>query len=162
VVKKRSASKERESKCNESRRISKPRSSGSSCWNTPGPEVRGGYGSKVLILDSLEEVEERKVLCARGVYSSEERLVQKLSMLSPKPRFSTASESKMDANDAGLVSFPRVGKPSSVFVGVSRPDVVQTDVTDEGVQEAERRVGVVQLESSKDREECVEEVGDEK
>jgi len=49
-------------------------------------------------------------------------------------------------------------------VGVCGPEVVQTDV-DEGVQEVERRVGVVQFDSSKVRdmgEEAVEEAGDEK
>jgi hypothetical protein len=39
---------------------------------------------------------------------------------------------------------------------------VQTDVTDEGVQEVERRIGVVQLESSKFRDMGEEGVGDEK
>lgn len=57
VVKKWSASNERESKCNESRRISKLKSPGS-CWNTPGPEVGGGWRSDALVLD----FEERKVL----------------------------------------------------------------------------------------------------
>lgn len=148
-----------------------------SCWNTSGPEVGGGYGatlswrSEVLILDPVE-VEDRKVLWARGVFSSEfsseELLAQKLSMLNPKPRFSTSTESKTDANDAGMISCAResegMGRPSSVFVGVCRSEV-ETDVTDEGVQEAERRVGVVQLESSKVKEmgeEDTEEAGDEK
>lgn len=162
VVKKWSASNERESKCNESRRISKLRSPGS-CWNTPGPEV-GGYGvtfawrSDVLVLDS----EERKVLRVRGVCSSEETLSEKSSMPNPKPRFSTSFEPKTDANDAEFVSFPRESGPSSIYVGVSGPEVVQTDVTDEGVQEVERRVGVVQLESSKFRDMGEEGVGDEK
>jgi len=165
VVKKRSASKERESKCSESKRISKLRSP-DSCWNTPGPQVAGdtfSRRSEVLILTPLEEMEERKV----SVSSSEERLAQILSILNPKPRFST-SESKTDANDAGFVSCResgRVGRPSSVFVGVCISEVVQRDVTDEGVQEAERRVGVGQLESSKVRdmgEEAVGEAGDEK
>jgi len=104
VVKKRSASNERESKCNESRRISKLRSPGS-CWNTPGPEVGGGYGgtfawrSDVLVLDS----EERKVLWDRGVYPSEEPLSEKSSMLNPKPRFSPSFEPKTEAE---FVSFP--------------------------------------------------------
>jgi len=117
----------------------------------------------------VEEVEDRKVLWARGVFSSEELLAQKLSMLNPKPRFSTSTESKTDANDAGMISCAResegMDRPSSVFVGVCRLEVVQTDVTDEGVQEAERRVGVVQLESSKVKEmgeEDTEEAGDEK
>jgi len=130
VVQKRSASKERESKCNESRRISKLRSPGSSC-NTPCPEVEGGYEvtfswrSEVLVSYS-EEVEERKVLWARGVYSSEEPLSEKLSMLNPTPRFSISLG-------------PETG-PSSVYMGVCGPEVVEMD---EGVQEVERRVGVV-------------------
>lgn len=121
MVKKRSASKERESKRNESRRISKLRSPGS-CWNTSGPEVGGGCGvtfswrSEILVLDSLEEVEERKVLWARGVCSSEEHLAEKLSILNPNPRLGTTSESKTDANDIGLVFCPReswlMGRPS--------------------------------------------------
>ena len=162
VEKKRSASNERGSKCNESRRISKLRSPGS-CWNTPGPEA-GGYGitfawrSDVLVLDS----EERKDLWVRGVRSSEEPLSEKLSMLNPKPGFSTSFEPKTDANDAEFVSFPRESGPSSIYVGVCGPEVVQTDVTDEGVQEVERRIGVVQLESSKFRDMGEEGVGDEK
>ena len=161
MVKKRSASNERESKCNESKRISKLRSPGS-CWNTPGPG--GGYGvtfawhSDVLVLDS----EERKVLWVRGVCSSEEPLSEKSSMLNPKPRFSTSFEPKTGANDDEFVSFPRESKPSSIYVGVCGPEVVQTDVTDEGVQDVERRIGVVQLESSKFRDIGEEGVGDEK
>lgn len=145
VEKKWSASKEIESKCSESRRISKLRSPGS-CLKTPGPEVRGGYGvifsrlDEVLILDSNEG---RKVLW--GVCSSEEPLSQKLSTLNPKPRFSTSSKSKI------VVSCPResgcMDRPSSIFADVC--GLVQTDVMDEGVQEVERRVGVVQVESSK-------------
>jgi len=136
VVQKRSASKERESKCNESRRISKLRSPGSSC-NTPCPEVEGGYEvtfswrSGVLVSYS-EEVEERKVLWARGVYSSEEPLSEKLSVLNPKPRFNVSLVTETGPND----SFG----PSSVYMGVCGPEVVEMD---EGVQEVERRVGVV-------------------
>ena len=156
VVKKWSASNERESKCNESRRISKLRSPGGSCWNTPGPE--GGYTfaccSDVLVLDS----EERKVLWVRGVCSSEEPLSEKSSMLNPKPKFSTSFEPKTGAN-AEFVSFPRESEPSSIYVGVCGPEVVQTD---EGVQDVERRIGVVQLESSKFRDMGEEGVGDEK
>jgi len=161
VVKKWSASNERESKCNESRRISKLRSPGS-FWNTPGPE--GGYGitfawrSDALVLDS----EERKVLWVRGVCSSEEPLSEKSSMLNPKPRFSISFEPKTGANDAEFVSFPRESEPSSIYVGVCGPEVVQTDVTDEGVQDVERRIGAVQLESSKFRDMGEEGVGDEK
>ena len=49
-------------------------------------------------------------------------------------------------------------------MGVCGLEVVQTDVTDEGVQEVERRVGVVQVESSKVRDmgEGGVEAGDEK
>ena len=107
MTKKRSASKERESKCNESRCISKLRSLGSSCWNTPGPEVEAGYGvflstfSEALIVDSKEE---RKVLGARGVCSSEEPVSQRLSMLNPKPRLGASFGPKTDANDTGLES----------------------------------------------------------
>jgi len=125
VVKKWSASNERESKCNESRRISKLRSPGS-CWNTPGPLTGGGYRvtfvwrSDVLVLDS----EERKVLWVRGVCSSEEPLSEKSSMLNPKPRFSTSFEPKTGANDAEFVSFPRESEPSSIYVGVCGPEVV--------------------------------------
>jgi len=161
VVKKWSASNERESKCNESRRISKLRSPGP-CWNTPGPG--GGYGftfpwrSDVVVLDS----EERKVLWVRGVCSSEEPLSEKSSRLNPKPRFSTSFEPKTGANDAELVSFLRESVPSSIYVGVCGPEVVQTDVTDEGVQDAERRIGAVQPESSKFRDFGEEGVGDEK
>lgn len=163
MVQKRSASNERESKCNESRRISKLRSP-DSCWNTPGPEVGEGYGvtfswySEVLVPDS----EERKVLWACGVYSSEESLSENLSMLNPKPKFSTSFEPKIDPNDAGFVSLSRESGPSSVYMGVCGTEVVQADVTDEGVQEVERRVGVVQLESSKFKDVGEEGVGDEK
>jgi len=157
VVKKRSASNERDSKCNESRRISKLRSPGS-CWNTPGPEVGGGCGVTFACSDVLDS-EERKVLWVRGVYSSEEPLSEKSSMLNPKPRFSTSFKPKTDANDAGFESFPRESGPSSIYVDVCG---VQTDVTDEGVQEVERRVGVVQLESSKSRDMGEDGVGDEK
>jgi len=162
VAKKWSASNERESKCNESRRISKLRSPGS-CWNTPGPEG-GRYGvtfawrSDVLVLD----FEERKVLWVRGVCSSEEPLSEKSSMLNPKPRFSTPFEPETGANDAEFASFPRESEPSSIYVGVCGPEVVQTDVTDEGVQDVERRIGAVQLESSKFRDTGEEGVGDEK
>jgi len=96
------------------------------------------------------------------VYSSEEPLSEKSSMLNPKPRFSTSFECKTDANDVEFVSFPRESGPSSIYVGVCGPEVVQTDVTDEGVQEVERRIGVVQLESSKFRDMGEEGVGDEK
>lgn len=160
MVKKRSASNERESKCNESRCISRLRSPGS-CWNTPGLE--GGYRvsfgwHSVLVLDS----EERKVLWFRGVCSSEDPRSEKSSMLNPNPRFSTSFEPKTCANDAKFVSFPRESEPSSVYVGVCGPEVVQTDVTDEGVQDVERRIGAVQLESSKFRDTGEEGVGDEK
>jgi hypothetical protein len=50
-------------------------------------------------------------------------------------------------------------------VGVCGPEVVQMDVTDEGVQgvqEVERRVGVVQFESSKFRDMGEEGVGESK
>jgi len=159
VVKKWSASNERESKCNESRRISKLRSPGS-CWNTPGPEGGGcgvtfAWHSDVLVLYS----EERKVLWVRGVCSSEEPLSEKSSMLNPKPRFSTSFEPKTGANDAEYVAFPRESEPPSIYVGVCGPEVVQTDVTDEGVQDVERRIGA---ESSKFRDMGGEGVGDEK
>lgn len=92
--------------------------------------------------------------------SSEERLSQRLSMFNPKPRFSASFESKTDANDARPVSCPRgserMGSPSSVLMGVCGPEVVQTEVMDEGVQEVERRVGVGQFESSN-----VKDMGDE-
>ena len=107
-------------------------------------------------------MEERKILWARGVCSSEERPAQILSMSNPKPRFSTSFESKT-VSGAGLGSCPResrcMGRCSSTFVGVCGPEVVQTDVTDEGVQEVERRVGVVQLESSKVKDMGEEGVG---
>jgi len=125
VVKKWSASNERESKCNESSRISKLRSPGS-CWNTPGPLTGGGYRvtfvwhSDVLVVDS----EERKVLWVRGVCSSEEPLSEKSSMLNPKLRFSTSFEPKTGANEAEPVSFPRESEPSSIYVGVCGPEVV--------------------------------------
>jgi len=134
VVQNRSASKERESKCNESRRISKLRSPGS-CWNTPSPEVEGEYAvtfsSRLEVLVPYsEKVEERKVLWARGVYSSEEPLSEKLSVLNPKPRFNVSLVTETGSN----------GGPSSEYMGVCGPEVVETD---EGVQEVERRVGVV-------------------
>ena len=160
-AKKWSASNERESKCKESRRISKLRSP-DSCWNTPG--TGGGYGviftwrSDVLVLDS----EERKVLWVRGVCSSEEPLSEKSSMLNPKPRFSTSFEPKTGAHDAEFVSSPRESEPSFICMGVCGPEVVQTDVADEGVQDVERRIGVVQHESSKFRDMGEEGVGDEK
>jgi len=133
VVQKRSASKERGSKCNESRRISKLRSPGS-CWNTPSPQVERGYvvtfssRSEVPVPYS-EEVVERKVLWARGVFSSEKLLSEKLSVLNPKARFKVSLVTETRPNDGS----------SSVYMGVCGPEVE----TDEGVQEVDRRVGVV-------------------
>jgi hypothetical protein len=80
-------------------------------------------------------------------------------MLNPNPRFSTSFEPKARANDAKFVSFPRESEPSSVYVGVCGPEAVQTD---EGVQDVERRIGAVQLESSKFRDTGEDGVGDEK
>ena len=161
MVKKWSASNERESKCNESRRISKLTSPGS-CRNTPGPLTEGGgyrvtfvWRSEVLVLDSKE----RNVLWVRGVCSSEEPLSEKSSMLNLKPRFSTSFEPKTGANDARFASFPRGIEPSSIYVGVCGPEVV---LTDEGVQDVERRIGAAELESSKFRDMGEEDVGDEK
>ena len=154
VVKKRSASNESESKCNESRRISKLRSPGS-CWNTPGPEngIIFAWRSDVLVLNS----EEWKVLWIRGVCSSEEPLSKKSSMLNPKPRFGTAFAPETGAYDAVFVFFPRESESSSIYVGVCGLEVVQMD---EGVQDVDLRIGVVQLESSKFKDMGEEGVGD--
>lgn len=92
------------------------------------------------------------------MYSSEP-LSGKLSILNPKPRLIASFEPETGPNDAEFRSFPSESEPSSTYMGVCRPGVVQTDVTDEGVQEV---VGVVQLESSKFRDMGEEGVGDEK
>ena len=158
MVKKWSASNEIESKCNESKRISKLGSPGS-YWNIPGPGGRYGF---TFAWRSDVDSEEWRVLWVRGVCSSEEPLSEKSSMLNPKPRFSTSFEPKTGAHDAVFVSFPRESESSSIYVGVCGPEVVQTDVTDEGVQDVDRRTGAVQLESSKFRDMGEEGVGDEK